>query len=132
MSYKLEKPFTDIQRADFICEHQGLNYYEDDNCVIMYLDSESVINGVAKDISDTDEYKAQVKKQEIQTAKSTRDSAINEITNAKLLDELQLDAGQITQAIYDARKTARLAQLAQVQSDFYTATGLTQPTTITA
>ena len=72
------------------------------------------------------------KKQTIQTAKAIRDKAINEITNAKLLDELQLDAGQITQAVYDARKTARLAQLAQVQTAFYTATGLTQPTTITA
>ena len=46
MSYKLEKPFTDIERADFICTHKGLNYYEDNDCIIMYLDSESVIDGV--------------------------------------------------------------------------------------
>jgi uncharacterized protein YuzE len=72
------------------------------------------------------------KKQLIQSAKEIRDKAINEITNAKLLDDLQLDAGTITQTVYDARKTARLAQLAEVQNTFYTTTGLTKPTTITA
>ena len=61
MSYKLEKPFTDKQRADFICEHQRLNYYEDDNCIIMYLDSESVTNGIVNDISQTPEYIAEQK-----------------------------------------------------------------------
>ena len=59
MSYKLDKPYTDIQRADFVCEHQGLNYYEDDNCIIMYLDTESVIDGVVTDISQTPEYIAE-------------------------------------------------------------------------
>ena len=61
MSYKLEKPYSDIQRANFVCEHQGLNYYEDDNCIIMYLDSESVTNGVVIDISQTAEYLAEQK-----------------------------------------------------------------------
>lgn len=56
MSYKLEKPYTDIQRADFVCEHQGLNYYEDGNCIIMYSDNESVTGGIVTDISDTPEY----------------------------------------------------------------------------
>ena len=60
MSYKLEKPHTDIQRADFVCEHQGLNYYEDDNCIIMYLDSENVKDGVVVDISQNSEYMAKI------------------------------------------------------------------------
>ena len=59
MSYKLEKPFTDTQRADFVCLHQGLNYYEDDNCIIMYLDTEKIVNGEATDISETPEYIAE-------------------------------------------------------------------------
>ena len=118
---------------------QSANFKFDKNCLEteeeIVRDSISGQLYLASDyttLQATDAYKAQIKKQTIQAAKATRDSAINEITNAKLLDELQLDAGQITQAIYDARKTARLAQLAQVQTDFYTATGLTQPTTITA
>ena len=57
--YILKKPFNDTQRADFVCEHQGLNYYEDDNCIIMYLNSESVIDGVVTDISQTPEYIAE-------------------------------------------------------------------------
>ena len=132
MSYKLEKPYTDIQRANFICLHQGLNYYEDDNCIIMYLDSEKIVNGEAVDRTQDADYIAEQKKQLIQQAKAIRDTAINEITNAKLLDDLLLDAGQITEAVYAARKTARLAQLAEIQTTFYTTTGLTQPTTITA
>lgn len=65
-------------------------------------------------------------------SKTERDKAINEITNAKLLDDLQLDGGQITQSIYDTRKNARLAQLAEVLSTFYTTTGLSRPINITA
>ena len=65
MGYTLNKPFTDIQRADFVCEHQGLNYYEDDNCIIMYLNSESVIDGVVTDISQTPEYIAEQRLKEI-------------------------------------------------------------------
>ena len=56
MGYKLEKPYTDIQRADFVCLHQGLNYYEDDNCIIMYLDTEKIVDGEAVDMSQTPEY----------------------------------------------------------------------------
>lgn len=117
-SFEIENPIATIDDATW-SNYAGTDKWD-------------IVNGVFTDISNTDAYKAKVKKQTIQTAKAIRDSAINEITNAKLLDDLQLDAGTITQAIYDARKTARLAQLAEVQTAFYTTTGLTQPTTITA
>ena len=61
MSYKLEKPYTDVARADFVCEHQGLNYYEDDNCIIMYLNTEKIVDGEIIDISETPEYIAEQK-----------------------------------------------------------------------
>lgn len=35
MSYKLEKPYTDTQRADFVCEHQGLTPVETGNAFYM-------------------------------------------------------------------------------------------------
>lgn len=50
MSVILNKPFNDKQRADFVCQHPRLNYYEDDNC-IMYSDSESVTGGVVTDLT---------------------------------------------------------------------------------
>jgi len=56
MNYKLEKPYTDIERADFICGYQGLNYYEDDNCIIMYSDDFKIVDGDA--VLDPD-YEAQ-------------------------------------------------------------------------
>src|SRR5574344_3122077 len=59
MSYKLEKPYTDTQRADFVCEHQGLNYYEDDNCIIMYPDTEKIVNGKAIDRTQDADYIAE-------------------------------------------------------------------------
>ena len=55
----LTKPFTDKQRADFICEHQGLNYYEDDNCIIMYLDTEKIVDGKAVDRTQDADYIAE-------------------------------------------------------------------------
>lgn len=66
MSYKLEKPYMDTQRANFICEHQGLNYYEDDNCIIMYLNTEKIVDGEAIDISQTPEYKLSQFQKDIQ------------------------------------------------------------------
>jgi len=79
MSYKLEKPYTDIQRADFVCEHQGLNYYEDDNCIIMYENYESVTDGVVADISDTDDYKAKALAKENTLKKIDLQTQIDEL-----------------------------------------------------
>ena len=39
--------------------HSGLNYYEDDNCIIMYANSEQIIDGEIVDISQTPEYIAE-------------------------------------------------------------------------
>ena len=77
MGYTLAKPFSDVARADFVCEHQGLNYYEDDNCIIMYSDSEKIVNGVAVDNSE--EYNKQLAEQEAKI------QAMKNITKRQLL-----------------------------------------------
>lgn len=62
MSYKLEKPYTNIQRADFIVTHQGMKpifiYDQEDNETIVYFleDYEELKNGEVIDISATTEY----------------------------------------------------------------------------
>lgn len=116
---------------------QSANWKFDNNCLeteeeIVRYNGQLMLASDYATLQQTPAYLAEQKKQLIQSAKTTRDKAINEITNAKLLDDLQLDAGTITQAIYDTRKTARLSQLAEVQNTFYTTTGLPRPTTITA
>lgn len=78
MSYKLDKPFTDKQRADFVCEHQGLNYYEDDNCIIMYSDSESVADGVVIDLTQDPTWVAEQDLKQFQTAIQYQHDAFNE------------------------------------------------------
>lgn len=95
MGYKLEKPYTDIQRADFVCEHQGLNYYEDDNCIIMYLDSEKIVDGEAIDISQTPEYIAEQKQKEqerIARLHLTRGDVFRGLLQAKGVTRTQLRA----------------------------------------
>jgi hypothetical protein len=95
MSYKLEKPFTDIQRANFICEHQGLNYYEDDNCIIMYPNTESVIDGVVTDISQTPEYiseQAQKEAERIARLHLRRGDVFRGLLKAKGVTKTQLRA----------------------------------------
>lgn len=42
--YKLDKPFTDIERADFICLYQGLIPYEDNNALYMFADNNELQN----------------------------------------------------------------------------------------
>src|SRR5574344_495791 len=59
MGYTLAKPFSDVARADFVCEHQGLNYYEDDDCIIMYSNSEKIENGEAVDRTQDADYIAE-------------------------------------------------------------------------
>lgn len=102
-------------------------------------------NNAIVDISDTDEYKAKVKKQEIQAAKTIRNEAIDKITNSILIDQLlikeldlKLAATTITQAeydtakaIYDARIVAKATQYVVAKETFYTTTGLIEPTIIT-
>lgn len=49
MAYKLEKPYTDIQRADFIVNYnhkQGLKIEETDNALYALLSNEIMQNGV--------------------------------------------------------------------------------------
>ena len=50
MSFKLNKPYTDVERADFVCEHQGLNPVETDLAFFfletneIFQDGEVIIN----------------------------------------------------------------------------------------
>src|SRR5574344_2240139 len=74
MGYTLAKPFSDVARADFICEHQGLNYYEDDSCIIMYLDTEKIVDGEAVDRTKDADYIAE------QLAKAKADKLQENIT----------------------------------------------------
>ena len=48
MPYKLEKPFTDIERADFVCEHQGMTYVENDFAIYFLEPNEYFENGEVK------------------------------------------------------------------------------------
>lgn len=74
MGYKLTKPYTDIQRANFICLHQGLNYYEDDDCIIMYENTEKIVDGEAVDRTQDIDYKLQ----QFQSAIQYQHDAFNE------------------------------------------------------
>lgn len=84
MSYKLEKPYTDIQRADFICEHQGLNYYEDNNCIIMYLDTEKIVDGEAVDRTQDADYIAEQKAKAKESQKAELQLQIDELDKKRI------------------------------------------------
>ncbi len=45
MGYKLEKPFKNTERAEFICEHQGMKFDEDENAIYMLEEWENIENG---------------------------------------------------------------------------------------
>lgn len=73
MSYKLEKPYTDKQRADFICEHQGMVPVETGNALYFLEDYEELQNDSVVNISESEDYQncilekqKSVKKAEIQ------------------------------------------------------------------
>src|SRR5574344_462689 len=42
MSYRLKKPYTDTQRADFVCLHQGLEPYENEFALYFLEPNETI------------------------------------------------------------------------------------------
>lgn len=82
MSYKLEKPYTEIQRADFIVEYnhnQNLKI-EETNTVIYALEAyEKLENESVIDISDTEEYQLQTLSKEKEIKKKSLQSQIDAI-----------------------------------------------------
>lgn len=66
MTNILNKPYADKEYADFICENQGLNRYEDDNCIIMYADSEMVEDG--KVVVNPNYEQEQIEKEKVRIA----------------------------------------------------------------
>jgi len=64
MSYKLDKPFTGVEKADFVVARQGMKYAEDDTAIYFLEDYEEMQNSEIIDITNTSEYiKAQRLKQ---------------------------------------------------------------------
>lgn len=57
MAYKLTKPFTAEERANFITTHQGMAFLEDDNAIYFLEPYETFQNGIVRDVSETDAYK---------------------------------------------------------------------------
>ena len=63
MGYKLEKPYTLEERINLVCEHQICDCYEDENCIILYDNSEIIVDGEAVPNPNYEqEQKAQAKK----------------------------------------------------------------------
>ena len=88
MSYKLEQPYTEVQRANFIVEYnhnQGLNIDKDENGNLFALEAfEKLVNGEVVD--NTAEYEAE-------KAKAERER----------INMLSLTAADVERAIYKAK-----------------------------
>jgi len=63
MSYKLEKPYTDKQRADFVCAYQGLTPYEDETA-FYFLEANEMVNGDGEIVINPDYDTEQTAKRE--------------------------------------------------------------------
>lgn len=79
MSYKLEKPYTDEQRANFVCEHLGLIPVETDDAFYFLEDWEELQNGQVADISNTDDYKSKITAQQNAVKKAKLQAQIQEL-----------------------------------------------------
>lgn len=114
-----------------LMENEGFRRYHEDEISGYFAGTFIIKNGEDLiDISDTQEYKDKIKRQEIQQANEIRKKAIDNISNSVLLDQLALRVGMITQEVYDSRFTAKANMYGEAVHNFYTSTGLTPPTTI--
>ena len=89
------------------------------------------INNIVSNISQTDDYINEQKKQSILQAKSTRDKIIDAVTSSVLIDQLQLSANIITQEVYNTRFSAKSALYSNAITQFYSTTNLIPVSTIT-
>lgn len=106
MSYQLNKPYTETQRADFVCLHQGMKPVETDTAFYFLEEHEELQNDTVIDVSNTDEYKAKI------LAKQ------NEIRKAELIAQIQeLDIKRIRAGFEPAVKDALTGE---TYLDYYT------------
>lgn len=76
---KLQKPFTDTQRADFVCQHQGMKYAENDTAIYFLEDYEEIQNGEIIDISNTFKYQTKILTEQNERRKAELKIQINEL-----------------------------------------------------
>jgi len=79
MSYKLDKPYTDIERADFVCLHQGMTPVETDEALYFLEPYEEMQDGAVVDVSETADYIAAVKAQKLATLQADYDTYITKL-----------------------------------------------------
>lgn len=79
MSYKLEKPYTDKEYADFVCLHQGLNPVETDDAFYFLEEYEELQNNEVVDASNTSSYQAKILTKQNELRKAELNTQINEI-----------------------------------------------------
>lgn len=84
MSYKLEKPYTDTQRADFVVSHQGMKSIETEDALYFLEDYEQLQNGEIINVSETDEYKAKVLAEENAVKKAELQAQIDELDKKRI------------------------------------------------
>lgn len=85
MSHQIEKPFTDTQRADFICQYQGMKYAENDTAIYFLeawetLNADGTISGKA---TDTD-YKLKISATEKSAQKFALQAQIDEFDKKRI------------------------------------------------
>lgn len=79
MSYKLIKPYTDKEYADFVCLHQGMKPVETDNAFFFLEDFEKIQNEEIIDVSSTSEYQAKILSTQNGIKKAELTAQINEL-----------------------------------------------------
>lgn len=79
MSYKLQKPYTDKEYADFVCLHQGLGSIETDDAFYFLEEYEEIQNGEIINVLNTSEYQGKILAQQNAIRKNELNAQINEL-----------------------------------------------------
>jgi len=79
MSYKLDKPYTDTERADFVCLHQGMTPVETDEAFYFLEAYEEMQDGIAVDVSEDADYITAVKAQKLTALQAEYDTYITKL-----------------------------------------------------
>jgi hypothetical protein len=79
MSYKLDKPYTDTERADFVCLHQGMTPVETHEALYFLESYEELQGSEIVDISVTTNYITSVKTQKLAALQTEYDAYITKL-----------------------------------------------------
>lgn len=102
MSYKLDKPYNDTQRADFVCLHQGLTSKETDTALYFMEDNEMWSEELQEPVINPNYEQEQAQKEATEFANNFFNTSLGYIRR-----KVTMKTGEVRDFLFDIKPTLK-------------------------